>query len=60
VGGDSGAWVIENTASRVCGIVLSWDEQEHRAYIMPMQIILEDIKRTLGAEHVFLPKFKGQ
>jgi hypothetical protein len=59
VGGDTGAWVIEDVTGRVCGIVLAWDERNHIAYIMPMQIVLEDIKRTLGASEVCLPRFKA-
>ncbi|KAF2867391.1 hypothetical protein BDV95DRAFT_598073 [Massariosphaeria phaeospora] len=58
VGGDSGAWVIENLTGRVCGILHVWDHRNHLAYIMPMQIVLEDIKRTLGAKDVCFPSFK--
>lgn len=58
MGGDAGAWVFENGTGRVCGVVLAWDEREKVAYIMPMEIVLEDIKRTLGAETVCLPSWK--
>ncbi len=55
VGGDSGAWVIDNEAGKVCGHVLAWCERNAIAYICPMQVLLEDIKRTLAAERVGLP-----
>jgi hypothetical protein len=55
VGGDSGAWVIDNDQGRVCGHVLAWCERNAIAYICPMEIMLEDIKRTLGARRVCLP-----
>ncbi|KAF2492836.1 hypothetical protein BU16DRAFT_514066 [Lophium mytilinum] len=55
VGGDSGAWVIENNDGRVCGHVLAWCARNRLAYICPMQVLLEDIKRTLGARRICLP-----
>jgi len=55
VGGDSGAWVIENTLGRVCGHVLAFCESRKLAYICPMEVLLEDIKRTLKAQKVCLP-----
>ncbi|KIW04717.1 uncharacterized protein PV09_04450 [Verruconis gallopava] len=55
VGGDSGAWVIDNDQGRVCGHVLAWCERNAIAYICPMEVILEDIKRTLGAKRICLP-----
>ncbi|OCK79230.1 hypothetical protein K432DRAFT_355339 [Lepidopterella palustris CBS 459.81] len=55
VGGDSGAWVIENLHGRVCGHVLAWCERNRLAYICPMEVLLEDIKRTLGAHKIYLP-----
>ena len=55
VGGDSGAWVIDNERGRVCGHVLAWCERNAITYICPMEIMLEDMKRTLHAEHVDLP-----
>lgn len=58
MGGDTGAWVIQNGTGRVCGVVLAWDERSKIAYIMPMEIILEDIKRTLGAGTVCIPSRK--
>lgn len=53
IGGDSGAWVIDGTSGRVCGHVLA--ERNGLTYICPMQILLEDIKRTLEATEVCLP-----
>ncbi|KAF2821596.1 hypothetical protein CC86DRAFT_458774 [Ophiobolus disseminans] len=58
LGGDTGAWVIDDR-SRVCGIVSAWDQRLKLAYIQPMQVVLEDIKRTLGATEVCLPGSKA-
>ncbi|CRG90530.1 Laminin subunit alpha-5 [Talaromyces islandicus] len=55
VPGDSGAWVFEKSTGRVCGHVLAWSERSRTAYIAPMQVLLEDISRTLGACAVTLP-----
>jgi len=55
VGGDSGAWVIDNEHGRVCGHVLAWCERNAIAYICPMEVLLEDIKRTLQASNICLP-----
>ncbi|GME45550.1 hypothetical protein GTA08_BOTSDO12353 [Neofusicoccum parvum] len=55
VGGDSGAWVIDNEQGRICGHILAWCDRNHVAYICPMQVLLEDIKRTLGANKILLP-----
>ena len=55
VGGDSGAWVVQNGTHRVVGHVLAWCERNHIAYICPMEVLLEDIKRTLGAKRIYLP-----
>ncbi|KAK5170548.1 V-type proton ATPase 16 kDa proteolipid subunit [Saxophila tyrrhenica] len=57
VGGDSGAWVISNDDGRVCGHVLA--SRKGRTYICPMDLLLEDIKATLGAGSVTLPGFGG-
>ncbi|KAK2743025.1 hypothetical protein FQN57_004981 [Myotisia sp. PD_48] len=54
VPGDSGAWVFNNNG-QVCGQVLAWSEKNHIAYIAPMEIILNDIARTLNARSVKLP-----
>ncbi|KAF2454097.1 hypothetical protein BDY21DRAFT_291936 [Lineolata rhizophorae] len=55
VGGDSGAWVIDNTGARVCGHVLAWCARNAIAYICPMEVLLRDIQRSLGARAVALP-----
>ncbi|KAK3676880.1 hypothetical protein LTR78_003084 [Recurvomyces mirabilis] len=52
-GGDSGAWVISNDDGRVCGHVLA--SKTGRTYICPMELLLEDIRRTLKVESVSLP-----
>ncbi|KAF9893386.1 hypothetical protein FE257_011818 [Aspergillus nanangensis] len=54
VPGDSGAWVFEKATGRVCGHVLAWSDQTHSAYIAPMEVLLEDIARTLNASYVSL------
>ncbi|WEW57839.1 hypothetical protein PRK78_003306 [Emydomyces testavorans] len=54
VPGDSGAWVFDKTG-KVCGHVLAWSEKSRTAYIAPMEILLDDIARTLGASSVALP-----
>jgi hypothetical protein len=55
VGGDSGAWIVQNGSHKVVGHVLAWCQRNHIAYLCPMEILLEDIKRVLGAKRVFLP-----
>jgi hypothetical protein len=55
VGGDSGAWIIENGTHQVVGHVLAWCHRNHIAYLCPMEVLLEDIKRTLGAKRIYLP-----
>ncbi|KAL2367791.1 hypothetical protein BDBG_08083 [Blastomyces gilchristii SLH14081] len=55
VPGDSGAWVFDKSTGQVCGHVLAWSEKSRTAYIAPMEILLDDIARTLGATSVTLP-----
>ncbi|KAI9823000.1 MAG: hypothetical protein M1832_002654 [Thelocarpon impressellum] len=55
VPGDSGAWVVDNEQGRVCGHVLAWCSRNAWAYICPMQILMEDMQRTLPAVTVTLP-----
>ncbi|KAF2032083.1 hypothetical protein EK21DRAFT_61795 [Setomelanomma holmii] len=55
VGGDSGAWVVQNGTHQVVGHVLAWCQRNHIAYLCPMEVLLEDIKRTLGAQRINLP-----
>ncbi|KAI9836298.1 MAG: hypothetical protein M1837_003426 [Sclerophora amabilis] len=52
--GDSGAWVIDNDEGRVCGHVLAWCTEKAVAYICPMQILIQDMERTL-ASSITLP-----
>lgn len=53
VGGDSGAWVISNDDGKVCGHVVA--SRRGRTYICPMDLLLDDIRATLGATKVALP-----
>lgn len=53
--GDSGAWVFDRTTGRVCGHVLAWSAKSNTTYISPMEVIFEDIARTLNASLVSLP-----
>jgi hypothetical protein len=55
LGGDSGAWIVQNGTHKVVGHVLAWCQRNHIAYLCPMEVLLEDIKRTLGAERIYLP-----
>lgn len=50
VGGDSGAWVMDNASGRVCAHVLAWSARNSIAYIAPMELLLDDMAHTLGAE----------
>lgn len=47
--------MFDKSTGRVCGHVLAWSEKSQTAYIAPMQVLLEDIARTLGACTVTLP-----
>ena len=53
--GDSGAWVYDPISGGLCGHVLAWGEKSKTAYIAPMEVLFEDIKKTLDAEGVALP-----
>ncbi|EOA83581.1 hypothetical protein ACJQWK_00157 [Exserohilum turcicum] len=55
IGGDSGAWVVQNGKHKVVGHVLAFCHKNKIAYICPMEVLLEDIKRTLGAKRIYLP-----
>lgn len=55
VGGDSGAWVMDNASGRVCAHVLAWSPRNNMAYIAPMEVLLNDIEHTLSAK-VTLPQ----
>lgn len=54
VGGDSGAWVIDNATGGVCGHVTAYSEFGQYATIAPMEVLLHDMEQTLGAS-VALP-----
>jgi len=53
--GDSGTWVFDNATGRVCGQILAWNEAGAVAYLAPMDMTLDDIRETLGADTVRLP-----
>lgn len=57
VGGDSGAWVIDNASGGVCGHVTAYSETMEYATIAPMEVLLHDIEQTLGTS-VALPAIK--
>ncbi|EPS43330.1 hypothetical protein H072_2684 [Dactylellina haptotyla CBS 200.50] len=46
-GGDSGSWVL-NTKGELVGMVFAENEDLHLAYLTPIKLILEDIKRQTG------------
>ncbi|KAI9734304.1 MAG: hypothetical protein M1834_002408 [Cirrosporium novae-zelandiae] len=52
--GDSGAWIFDNETGNLCGHVLGWSPETSLAYMIPMQILLEDIMKTLGAKKISL------
>ena len=58
VGGDSGAWVIDNATGGVCGHVTAYSEFWEYATIAPMEVLLRDMEDTLGAR-VSLPDSDG-
>ncbi|KAF2104123.1 hypothetical protein NA57DRAFT_28818, partial [Rhizodiscina lignyota] len=55
MGGDSGAWVIENDGGRVVGHVLAWCERNGVSYFCPMEVLMEDVVKALGADRIGLP-----
>ena len=54
VGGDSGAWVIDNATGGVCGHVTAYSEFWQYATIAPMEVMFHDMERELGVS-VALP-----
>ena len=58
--GDSGAWLVDNQQGRICGHVLARSTASEKAYISPMDVMLEDIKAALGAKMVCLPGSQGE
>lgn len=57
--GDSGAWIYDPQTGRLCGHVLAWGRQSRTAYMAPMDLLFEDIRRRLGADRVELPGCQG-
>ena len=55
VPGDSGAWIYHPQSGQLCGHVLAYSSKMRQAYIAPMSVIFEDIRRELGAGVVGLP-----
>ncbi|KAI4214769.1 MAG: hypothetical protein LQ351_002845 [Letrouitia transgressa] len=53
VGGDSGAWVIDNASGRVCAHILARSQKKKVAYIAPMELLLDDIAEKLNAKVSF-------
>lgn len=43
----------------MAGVVLARVEELNQTYIAPMEILVGDIKRTLGVDHVGLPAQTG-
>ena len=54
VGGDSGAWVIDNATGGLCGHVTAYSDFGQYATIAPMEVMVHDMEQTLGAS-VALP-----
>jgi len=52
-GGDSGAWIIDCEEGKVVGHVLA--ENDGITYFCPMELLIEDMKKTLSAERIRLP-----
>ena len=59
VGGDSGAWVIDNATGGVCGHVTAYSEFGQYATIAPMEVMLHDIEQTLGVSVALPPTHHG-
>ncbi len=59
VGGDSGAWVIDNATGGVCGHVTAYSEFGQYATIAPMEVMLHDMEQTLGANVALPPTNHG-
>ena len=54
-GGDSGAWVFDDSTGAVCGHVLAFSEKSQVAYIAPMEVLVGDMERVLDMR-VCLPR----
>ena len=59
VGGDSGAWVIDNATGGVCGHVTAYSEFGQYATIAPMEVLLHDMEQTLKASVALPPTHHG-
>ncbi len=59
VPGDSGAWIYDPQTGRLCGHVLAWGRQSKTAYMAPMDLLFEDIRKRLAADRVELPCSEG-
>jgi hypothetical protein len=55
VPGDTGAWVIDRRTGNLCGSILAWSSRKKVAYMIPMDVTLEDIKQTMNAKVIKLP-----
>lgn len=55
VPGDSGAWIWSEETNELCGHVLAWGNSLHVAFMAPMEVLIEDMKKTLDAEKIQLP-----
>ncbi|KAK5946112.1 hypothetical protein PMZ80_000252 [Knufia obscura] len=53
--GDSGAWVYNEERKELCGHILAWSDSMNLAYIVPMEVLFDDLKERLGAKEVRLP-----
>lgn len=59
VGGDSGAWIIDNATGGLCGHVLAYSKSQKIAALSPMEVLFHDMEQTLGA-NVSLPAVDGR
>ena len=59
VGGDSGAWVIDNATGGVCGHVTAYSEIGQYATLAPMEVMLHDMEQTLGVSVALPPVCHG-
>ncbi|KAG8531373.1 uncharacterized protein KY384_003002 [Bacidia gigantensis] len=48
VGGDSGAWIVDNASGALCGHVTAWNERGAYGILAPMEVMFHDMERTLG------------
>ncbi|KAL9125424.1 MAG: hypothetical protein Q9217_005370 [Psora testacea] len=48
VGGDSGAWIIDNGTGAVCGHVMAWNLRDSAGILAPMEVMFHDMECILG------------